>query len=37
MAKCQKRYTDEFKNSMIKIYNYGKSLSELSSEYEICP
>jgi transposase len=35
LAKGQKKYTDEFKNTIIELYNSGKSLSELSSEYGI--
>ncbi|NFP91067.1 transposase [Clostridium sporogenes] len=35
MARGQKRYTDEFKNTIVELYNSGKILSELSSEYAI--
>ncbi|GAE01590.1 transposase [Clostridium botulinum B str. Osaka05] len=35
MARGQKRYTDEFKNTIVELYNSGKVLSELSSEYVI--
>ncbi|APF28553.1 transposase family protein [Clostridium sporogenes] len=35
MARCQKRYTNEFKNTIVELYNSGKVLSELSSEYVI--
>ncbi|AUM94950.1 TPA: transposase [Clostridium botulinum] len=35
MARGQKRYTDEFKNTIVELYNSGKVLSELSSEYAI--
>lgn len=33
MASGQKQYTDEFKNTIVELYNPGKSLAELSSEY----
>lgn len=35
MAKNQSKYTDEFKNTIVELYNSGKSLAELSSEYGI--
>lgn len=35
MARGQKRYTNEFKNTIVELYNSGKSLAELSSEYAI--
>ncbi|HCL4444939.1 TPA: transposase [Clostridium botulinum] len=35
MARGQKRYTEEFKNTIVELYNAGKSLSELSSEYAV--
>ncbi len=35
MAKKSKRYTEEFNGTIIELYNSGKSLSELSSEYGI--
>lgn len=35
MAKGQKRYTEEFKNIIVELYNSGKSLAELSSEYAL--
>jgi transposase len=28
-----KRYTEEYKNTIIELYNSGKTLSELNSEY----
>ena len=28
-----KRYTDEYKNTIVELYNSGKTLSELNSEY----
>ena len=35
MAKKSIRYTEEFKGTIIELYNSEKSLSELSSEYGI--
>jgi len=35
MARGQKKYTDEFKNTIVELYNSGKSLAELSSEYAL--
>ncbi|WP_270315781.1 transposase [Streptococcus infantarius] len=35
MARNQRKYTDEFKNTIVELYNSGKSLAELSSEYGI--
>ena len=35
MARGQKQYTEEFKNTIVELYNAGKSLSELSSEYAL--
>lgn len=35
MTRNQKKYTDEFKNTIVELYNSGKSLAELSSEYGI--
>jgi transposase len=35
MARGQKRYTEEFKNTIVELYNSGKSLAELSSEYAV--
>ena len=35
MAKNQRKYTDEFKNTIVELYNSGKSLAELSSKYGI--
>lgn len=35
MARGQKQYTDEFKNTIVELYNSGKSLAELSREYAI--
>jgi len=35
MARNQKKYTEDFKNTIIELYNSGKSLSVLSSEYGI--
>ena len=28
-----KRYTEEYKNTIVELYNSGKTLSELNSEY----
>lgn len=33
MARGQKQYTEEFKNTIVELYNSDKSLAELSSEY----
>lgn len=33
LSKGKKRYTDEFKNTIVELYNSGKSLNNLSSEY----
>ncbi|WP_143327662.1 transposase [Clostridium sp. USBA 49] len=33
MAKGQKYYTEEFRKTIVELYNSGKSLAELSSEY----
>lgn len=35
MTKGKKRYTKEFKDTVVELYNTGKSLGELSSEYGI--
>lgn len=35
MARGQKQYTEEFKNTIVELYNSGKSLTELSSEYAL--
>ena len=35
MARGQNQYTKEFKNTIVELYNSGKSLSELSSEYAL--
>lgn len=35
MARGQKQYTEEFKKTIVELYNSGKSLTELSSEYGI--
>ena len=35
MAKGTKWYTEEFKNTVVELYNSGKNLTELSSEYGI--
>ncbi|MBU5438755.1 transposase [Tissierella sp. MSJ-40] len=33
MPKGNKRYTEEFKNTIVELHNAGKTLGELSSEY----
>ena len=33
MVRGQKQYTDEFKKTIVELYNSGKILSELSSKY----
>jgi len=35
MARNQRKYTEEFKNTIVELYNSGKSLTELSSEYGV--
>lgn len=35
MARGQKQYTDEFKNTIVELHNSGKSLADLSSEYAL--
>ena len=35
MPRNQRKYSDEFKKTIIELYNTGKSLSVLSSEYAI--
>jgi transposase len=35
VARGQKRYTEEFKNTIVELYNSGKNLAELSSEYAV--
>lgn len=35
MTKKITRYTDDFKNTIVELYNSGKSLAELSSEYAV--
>jgi len=35
MARGQKHYTEEFKNTIVELYNSGKSLAELSREYAL--
>ena len=35
MSRSQKRYTNEFKESIVELYNSGKRLSKLSSEYAV--
>jgi len=31
----KKQYTDEFKNTIVELYNSGKTITELSSEYAV--
>ncbi|WP_368490324.1 transposase [Clostridium sp. BJN0013] len=33
MSNKSKRYTEDFKNTVVELYKSGKSLSELNSEY----
>ena len=35
MGRDQKQYTKEFKDTMVELYNSGKSITDLSSEYGI--
>lgn len=35
MTKKITRYTDDFKNTIVDLYNSGKSLAELNREYGI--
>lgn len=35
MSKGNKRYSEEFKNTIIELYNSGKTLAELNSEYGV--
>ena len=35
MGRSKKQYTDEFKNTLVELYNSGKSLADLSCEYGI--
>jgi len=35
MTKKITRYTDDFKNTIVELYNSGKSLAELNREYGI--
>ena len=35
MARGQKQYTDEFKKTIVELYNSGKTITELSSEYTL--
>lgn len=35
MGRGQKQYTEEFKNMIVELYNSGKTLAELSSEYAL--
>lgn len=33
MSRISKRYIDEYKNTIVGLYNSGKTLTELNSEY----
>jgi transposase len=35
MKRIQKQYTDEFRNTLVELYNSGKSLADLGHEYSI--
>lgn len=35
MARGQKQYTDEFKNTILELHNSGKTIGALSSEYGV--
>lgn len=35
MGRIKKHYTDEFRNTLVDLYNSGKSLADLSREYGI--
>lgn len=35
MPRGQRKYNDEFKNTIVELHNHGKSLAELSIEYGI--
>jgi transposase len=35
MARTKKHYTDEFKTTLVELYNSGKSLADISHEYSI--
>ncbi|ERI92767.1 transposase [Clostridiales bacterium oral taxon 876 str. F0540] len=35
MSRGQRQYTEEFKKTIVELYNSGRSLAELSSEYGI--
>jgi len=35
MVRSKKQYTEEFKNTLVELYNSGKSLAEISREYGI--
>jgi transposase len=35
VGKAFKRYTDEYKNTIVELFNRGKTYSELNSEYGI--
>jgi len=33
VSRMSKRYTEEYKNTIVELYNSGKTLAELNSEY----
>ena len=35
MSKAKRSYTQDFKNTIVELYNSGKTLAELSSEYGV--
>ena len=35
IARTKKHYTDEFKTTLVELYNSGKSLADISREYSI--
>ena len=35
MTRIKKHYTNEFRNTLVDLYNSGKSLADLSREYGI--
>ena len=35
MARTKKQYTNEFKTTLVELYNSGKSLADISREYSI--
>ena len=35
--RVRREYTDEFKHQMVKLYNSGKSRTEIAREYDLTP